>query len=61
VSLRDPKKGSWFIQTLCKVLKDHGTKDHLENILKITSKEMSKLKDEKHGNNSNNFLILYEF
>jgi len=57
VSIRIPENGSWFIQTLCKVFNENVEQAHLEDLLKITSKELRELMDHNKGI-WNNFTIL---
>jgi len=49
VSNRNPQDGTWFIQTLCKVFNEHAKQAHLEDLLKITSKELGKIFDRETG------------
>lgn len=43
-SLRDPEKGSWYIQSICQVFREHAKEYHVEDMLKIVDAELS----EKH-------------
>jgi len=49
VSIRDKQDGSWFIQMLYKVFNEHYGEAHLEDLLKLTSIELGKLKDDDLG------------
>jgi len=50
VSIRHHEKGSWFIQKLCEVFKRYGGRDHLEDLLKLTSLELAQLESPDLGN-----------
>ncbi|CAH1102705.1 unnamed protein product [Psylliodes chrysocephalus] len=42
-SIRDPQKGSWYIQCICKVFREHAKEHHVEDLLKIVDTEMSNM------------------
>lgn len=48
VSWRDIEEGSWFIQTICKEIKDYGNSHHIMDIMTEVSR---KLKDKSGPNN----------
>ncbi|CAG9819065.1 unnamed protein product [Phaedon cochleariae] len=41
-SLRDTQKGSWYIQSICNVFKDHAKKHDVETMLKIVDENLSR-------------------
>jgi len=57
VSVRHHEKGSWFIQKLCLIFKKYGRKEHLEDLLKLTSLELAQLEDPDLGNFFNKLRI----
>ncbi|KAH8315922.1 hypothetical protein KR074_001639 [Drosophila pseudoananassae] len=44
MTLRDTLSGSWYIQTFCRMMADHAHNLNLEEILKITSASVSKMR-----------------
>lgn len=41
-SCRDPKEGTWYIQGICKVFKEHAKTHHVEDLLKIVDEELTR-------------------
>ncbi|XP_037826569.1 caspase-8-like [Lucilia sericata] len=41
-SLRDPEKGSWYIESLCKFVQKYGNRKHMADILTAVTREISK-------------------
>ncbi|CAG9828926.1 unnamed protein product [Diabrotica balteata] len=41
-SLREPKNGSWYIQSICNVFRRHAAEYHVEELLKIVDDELSR-------------------
>uniref|UniRef100_A0A6P7FHH4 Caspase-1-like n=1 Tax=Diabrotica virgifera virgifera TaxID=50390 RepID=A0A6P7FHH4_DIAVI len=41
-SIRAPQEGSWYIQSICDVFKQHGKQHHVEDLLKLVDQELSR-------------------
>lgn len=55
-SVRDPKKGSYFIQVICTVLREYSSQHHVENLFKIISKTLSETDINEETDKGKNFV-----